>query len=260
MNNRTAICSWSLKNDLSRVSSTLQNTGLSCLHLDVSAIETFKDAILDKGWTVNCTMVSFPQEDYTTLDTIRTSGGILPDAEWPQNRELALNAIKATAAMKVPYLSTHAGFIDHTDPVAYSAFCERMRELAKAAQAAGIMLLMETGQETAEELRDFLQHLNHPAVGVNFDPANMILYAKGDPIEAVRILAPWIKHVHYKDALATKVSGEWGREVPWGDGEVGTSEFLKVLEEINYNGTGAIEREAGDQREEDILYAAKQLN
>jgi sugar phosphate isomerase/epimerase len=205
-------------------------------------------------------MVSFPQEDYSTLDTIRTTGGILPDEAWQHNRGLALDAIKATAAMKVPYLSTHAGFIDHTDAEAYSVFCDRMRELANAAQAEGIMLLMETGQETAEELRDFLQELNHPAVGVNFDPANMILYAKGDPIEAVRILAPWIQHVHFKDAVATKVPGEWGQEVPWGDGEVGVANFLQALQEIGYKGAGAIEREAGDQREEDILYAATQLN
>lgn len=260
MKNRTAICTWSLKNDLDRVSSTLQATGLSSLHLDISALDTFKDAIHRYGWTVNCTMVSFPQEDYSTLDTIRKTGGIIPDAAWPHNRELALDAIKATAAMQVPYLSTHAGFIDHTDAEAYSVFCERMRELADAAQAVGIMLLLETGQETAEELRDFLEQLNHPAVGVNFDPANMILYAKGDPIEAVRTLAPWIKHVHFKDALATKVQGEWGQEVPWGDGEVGVANFLKALEDIGYAGAGAIEREAGDQREEDILYAAKQLN
>lgn len=259
MKNRTAICTWSLKNDLDRVSSVLQSTGLSSLHLDVSAIEIFKDAIRSNGWTVTCTMVSFPQEDYSTLDTIRTTGGILPDEAWPQNRELALNAIQATAAMLVPFLSTHAGFIDHTDANAYTMFCDRMRELADAAQAVGIMLLMETGQESAEELRDFLKHLNHPSVGVNFDPANMILYAKGDPVEAVRILAPWIKHVHFKDALATKVPGEWGQEVPWSDGEVGVSNFLQALEKINYAGYCAIEREAGDQREEDILNAVKQL-
>lgn len=260
MKNRTAICTWSLKNDLDRVSAVLQSSGLSALHLDVSALETFKDAIRSNGWSITCTMVSFPQEDYSTLETIRKTGGILPDDAWPKNRELALNAIQATAAMKVPYLSTHAGFIDHTDADAYTAFCDRMRELADAAKAQGVMLLMETGQESAEELRDLLEHLNHPAVGVNFDPANMILYAKGDPIEAVRILAPWIKHVHFKDALATKVPGEWGQEVPWGDGEVGVAAFLHALEEIGYTGACAIEREAGHQREEDILNAVKQLN
>lgn len=260
MKNRTAICTWSLKNDLDRVSAVLQNSGLNSLHLDASALETFKDTIRENGWTVTCTMVSFPQEDYSTLETIRETGGILPDDDWPQNRKLTLNAIQATAQMQVPFLSTHAGFIDHTNADAYTVFCDRMRELADAAKAQGVMLLMETGQESAEELRDFLEHLNHPSVGVNFDPANMILYAKGDPIEAVRILAPWIKHVHFKDALATKVPGEWGQEVPWGDGEVGVAAFLNALEEIGYTGYCAIEREAGDQREEDILNAVKQLN
>jgi len=58
-------------------------------------------------------------------------------------------------------------------------------------------------------------------VAVNFDPANMILYDKGDPIEAVRTLGPWIKHLHVKDATRTEQPGTWGAEVPWGTGQVG---------------------------------------
>ena len=121
------------------------------------------------------------------------------------------------------------------------------------------MLLLETGQETAADLRRCLEDLNHPALRVNFDPANMILYGKGYPIAAVRTLAPWIKHVHIKDAVQSAVPGKWGSEVPWGDGEVGSNEFIQTLEEIGYTGALAIEREAGDTRKNDIKLAVNRL-
>ena len=115
----------------------------------------------------------------------------------------------------------------------------------------------ETGQETAADLAKFLPTV--PGAGVNFDPANMILYGKGSPVEAVRTLAPWIKHVHLKDAVVTKKPGTWGTEVPWGDGEVDAPRFLAELEAAGYKGNFAIEREGGNDRPGDIALAAKRL-
>jgi len=135
-----------------------------------------------------------------------------------------------------------------------------MRHLADAAAEKQITLLMETGQESSQELREFLQELNHPFVGVNFDPANMILYNKDEPAEAVRVLAPWIRHIHIKDAIRTKQPGTWGMEVPWGEGQVGGDSFLKALQEIDYQGTLAIEREAGDDRFGDIRLGVERLS
>ena len=122
------------------------------------------------------------------------------------------------------------------------------------------MLLLETGQETAAHLRDFLEEINHPAIGVNFDPANMILYDMGDPIEAVKILAPWIKHIHIKDAVRTTNPGTWGQEVIWGNGQVQPDKFLHALEKVNYKGVLAIEREAGDNHLDDIQLTVQRLN
>jgi sugar phosphate isomerase/epimerase len=95
---------------------------------------------------------------------------------------------------------------------------------------------------------------------VNFDPANMILYNQGNPIHAVKTLGAWIKHVHIKDANHTTQPGTWGEEVPWGDGEVGPGAFIGALEEIGFTGTLAIEREAGDDRFNDIKLAADRLS
>jgi L-ribulose-5-phosphate 3-epimerase len=134
-----------------------------------------------------------------------------------------------------------------------------LTELADEAARRRIVLLMETGQETAVSLRELLEELDHAALGVNFDPANMILYDKGNPVEAVRTLGKWIKHVHVKDARRTRQPGTWGTEVPWGDGEVGGAALLRALAEAGFTGTLAIEREAGDNRLGDIQLAAARL-
>jgi L-ribulose-5-phosphate 3-epimerase len=259
MKHSIGICSWSLHNNPFEIFQTLEETGLTHLHLGLVAANLFRDPIAQNNWIVSCTMLAFPQEDYSTLDSIRETGGIVPDDCWAVNRALVENAIEKTAEMGVEFLSFHAGFIDHHDAGGYKKFCARLRTLANAAQAHGIALLLETGQETANDLRSCLEDLNHPMLGVNFDPANMILYDKGDPIEAVRILAPYIKHVHIKDAVKSPVPGEWGTEVPWGDGEVDCKKFIQTLDEIGYTGALAIEREAGDTRGADIKLAAKRL-
>jgi sugar phosphate isomerase/epimerase len=90
---------------------------------------------------------------------------------------------------------------------------------------------------------------------VNFDPANMILYDKGDPIAALRTLSPYLKQCHIKDGIRTKVPGQWGAEVPAGTGEVNWRAFFATLREIGFEGYCSIEREAGNQRVDDIRTA-----
>jgi len=261
--NPIGVCSWSLGSDVDVLAALKDRTGLDHIHLATGpALDDggmFIDAIQEQGWIITATMVGFPQEDYSTLDAIRRTGGIAPDAEWPANKALFLRALDVTVALNVPYLTMHAGFIDHTDPSYTAKFYSRIRCLADACGEKGVMLLMETGQESAAELKDFMEEIDHSALGINFDPANMILYDKDAPVDAVRVLAPWIKHLHVKDAVRTTVSGEWGAEVPWGDGQVGPTAFLAALEEIGFDGAMAIEREAGDDRVADISLAVERL-
>src|SRR6185369_12528916 len=98
-------------------------------------------------------------------------------------------------------ITFHAGFLPHDelDPQ-FGRMVQRLSQVADLFKAAGISLGLETGQETASDLRRLLEVLQRPNVGVNFDPANMILYDKGDPIAALRVLGPWIRQVHIKDA------------------------------------------------------------
>lgn len=210
-------------------------------------------------WTITSTMIDFPHEDYETLESIRASGGVAPDAHWDEDRNLFLSAAKLTASLGGKYLSMHAGFIDESKPEYAGKMRDRIRTLADIAATQGTVLLLETGQETAGHMKQFIESLEHEAIGVNFDPANMILYGMGDPIDAVRVLRPWIRHIHIKDARRAERAGTWGKEVPWGTGDVGCTRFLDVLEEVRFDGAMAIEREQDENRFGDIESAVKRL-
>lgn len=258
------VCSWSLQSGVSQVAEVMKEIGIDHVHLAVGPAiaeggKDYLDAVKQQDWVISCAMIGFDQEDYSSLDTVKATAGIVPNDCWEKNKDVFTQAAKVTRELSIKYISTHAGFIDHTQAVMYKVMCERIKCLADIAAENGLMLLMETGQETAQDLADFMNELAHPALGINFDPANMILYDKGDPIEALKILSPWIKHVHIKDADKTETTGQWGSEVPWGDGQVDSEKFLAALESIGYEGTIAIEREAGDSRRADIALATDRL-
>jgi sugar phosphate isomerase/epimerase len=195
-------------------------------------------------------------EDYSTLDSIRVTGGIAPDQHWDQN----LSNARATAALArrwgISLVTFHAGFLPHdtADP-RFARMVERLGMIADVFATHETRLGLETGQESAPDLACVLRQLNRPNVCVNFDPANMILYAKGDPVEAVATLAPWIGQVHIKDATRAKEAGTWGKEVPVGKGDVQWPAFFAALNQIRYGGDLVIERESGAQRVEDIRTA-----
>lgn len=258
------VCSWSLKMGIADLSSAMNKMGVDHVHLAVGPAlvdqgDAYLAALAEPQWAISCTMIDFLQEDYSTLESIKATGGVTPDDCWLANQERFRQAVAVTDQLKVKNLSMHAGFIDEADDVYAKKMSDRIRCLADIAGEKGLALLLETGQENASDLVEFLEKLDHQAVGINFDPANMILYDKGDPIEALHRLQPWIKHVHIKDATLTEKPGTWGAEVPWGQGQVGETEFLQAIETIGYQGVLAIEREAGDCRLADIAQAVERL-
>ena len=112
-----------------------------------------------------------------------------------------------------------------------------------------MIVAFETGQESAALLRRTLDDLKSPNLKVNFDPANMLLYDKDDPLAVLDLLAPDIRSVHLKDANRPAVPGSWGSEVPLGTGQTNTAEFVKALKRIGFKGPLCIEREVGSQAE-----------
>jgi L-ribulose-5-phosphate 3-epimerase len=192
-------------------------------------------------------------EDYSTLDSIRRTGGLVPDQTWDQNWREIQESAQIAKKLGLRLVSFHAGFVPHdpADPTR-PKLLNRVRQVARVFGDLGLDLAFETGQETAETLRALLTELNLKNVGVNFDPANMILYDKGEPVAALQLLAPWLKHCHIKDATRTRTPGTWGAEVVVGTGEVNWPAFFRTLSELKFDGFCCLEREAGEQRIVDI--------
>ncbi|MBN2271590.1 MAG: TIM barrel protein, partial [Sedimentisphaerales bacterium] len=165
------VCSWSLQTDIEGVAAAMKKIGLEHIHLGIRGAVENPQVLADiqrQDWTITATMIDFPQEDYSTLDAIKATGGVVPDDCWELNRKLFIGAADKTAILGVQYLSMHAGFIDESNPAHARVFRGRIKRLADAAADKNLTLLLETGQETAVELRSFLEELDHPAVGVNF--------------------------------------------------------------------------------------------
>ena len=195
-------------------------------------------------------------EDYSSLETIRVSGGIVPDETWEGNWANITAVADIAADLGLSLVSFHAGFLPESpDDPNYAKLTERIRRIAGLFAAKGVSLALETGQEEAGTLKAFLDLLDEPNVGVNFDPANMILYAKGDPVDAVKTLMPYLMQVHIKDALPTEKPGTWGSEAVVGRGAVDWPAFLTALDDGGFQGAMCIEREGGDDRIVDISVA-----
>src|SRR5262249_54067652 len=143
----------------------------------------------------------------------------------------------------------HAGFIPAIGDASRKAFLDTLSQVAELARQAGITAAFETGQESSALLRRTLDDLKSPNLKVNFDPANMLLYDKDDPLKAVELLAPDIRSVHVKDANRPTTKGAWGEEVPLSRGQTNTKEFVKMLKKVGYRGPLCIEREVGTQAE-----------
>ena len=270
---RVGVCSWSWRLPMKEVAAQMAANDVKGIHLALGpfiapderhgaaegaeALKFVKDKIARGEWVLMSTMVGMVGEDYSTLATIRETGGIVPDRTWEQNKRIVTRGAQLTQELGCTYMSTHAGFLDESNPKAYRKYVERVSWMRDECRKYGVTLILESGQETAEDLAAFMPKV--PGVGINFDPANMILYAKGKPRQALQVLSPWIRQVHVKDACETKVPGTWGTEVPWGEGEVGGKDFLEDLSRLGYTGNYVIEREGGNDRPGDIAKAVKRL-
>src|SRR5206468_3995949 len=131
----------------------------------------------EHGVTIVSGMFGCVGEDYTTLESIRATGGLTPDATWEQNWRNIQATVALAQHLGLKLVTFHAGFLPHdeTDP-AFAKMQQRLGQVADLFAAYQVALALETGQETADTLRALLLRLNRPNVGVNFDPANMILY------------------------------------------------------------------------------------
>jgi len=161
----------------------------------------------------------------------------------------------------LPAVQTHCGFIPENpnDPL-YKETISAMREIAEYCGRYHQNFRYETGQETPITLVRAIHDVGLDNQGVNFDLANLILYGKANPLDAIEILAPYIQGIHAKDGLWPTNPKELGEEVPIAKGKVDFPRIIHRLKEIHYGGAVTIEREiSGPQQMEDVRAAKDYL-
>jgi len=259
-----AVCSWSLhpKTPVELID-RVKSTGVSAVQLALDPLlqdPNWKDCsarLTNAGIRIVSGMMGCVGEDYSTIDRIKQTGGVMPDTTWPATLANMQAAAPLAARLGLQLVTFHAGFIPHEpDSPGFARGIARVGEVAQTFADHGIAVALETGQEPATALVAFLKQLNRTDVGVNFDPANMLLYGSGDPIAALQLLMPYVHQVHIKDAISSGVPGHWGSEVPAGAGQVNWKKFFQLLLENDYAGDYVIEREAGESRIADVRSAA----
>lgn len=265
---RLAVCSWSLQPEsLDDLVAKVRRTGVPAVQLALEPLIERPAAWIDTpgkltaaGISIVSGMMGCVGEDYSTIAQIKATGGVMPDTTYPAT----LANMKAAAALArqlgLSLVTFHAGFIPHErSSPDFAKGVARVGEVAKVFAEQGIDVALETGQEPAAALVEFLEELDRKTpgahAGVNFDPANLLLYGSGDPVEALKSLLPFLRQVHIKDAIASGRTGEWGEEVPAGQGQVDWPAFFLTLRAAGYGGKLVIEREAGTNRAHDIVVA-----
>ena len=263
------VCSWSLHpSGMSELVRLVRKLDLQHVQLATANLLALDDAarageirvLRESGLKITSGMIGFPGEDYSNIANIKQTGGYVPDEQWEPRKALTARAATLCKELGLSKLTTHVGFVPISSDERYNVMLDRVCAIAAVLAEHGLDLLMETGQEAASELLQFLNDLRCRNVFVNFDPANMILYGAGDPVEAVQILGRHIQHVHVKDAIASDQRGvTWGKEVPFGSGEVPVDDFFAALKSVGYSGPLVIEREAGNERVEDVKFAIETI-
>ena len=172
-------------------------------------------------------------------------------------KEISDFAVKA----RIPAVQSHCGFIpENPNDPAYQEAVEAIRAVAAYCRQNGQKFRCETGQETPITLVRAIRDVGLDNVGVNFDAANLILYGKANPVDAIEILGPYIQGVHAKDGLYPTGPKELGKEVPIGEGKVNFPVLIARLKQIGYRNPLTIEREiAGEKQTADILAAKAYL-
>jgi len=229
------------------------------------AANEFRSRVDGLGMKITCVFAGFEGESYADIPTVQRTVGLVPretrDARTQELKEIADFA----ALLEVSAVGLHIGFIPHdtADPD-YAAMVAVAQDVCDHCAGNSQTLHLETGQEPADVLLGFLNDVSRQNLFINFDPANMILYGCGEPLEALQEVAPYVRSVHCKDATWSDKPGEtWGAEVPLGEGDVDMRGYLQILEKIGYEGPLTIERETSqvpDQQKADIGSAVSLLN
>jgi len=187
--------------------------------------------------------------------------GIVPAQYRRQRVDNLKRASDFAKKVGIPAVHTHCGFIPENpnDPV-FGETVAAARDVASHCKANGQMFLYETGQETPITLLRAIREVGLDNQGINLDVANLILYGKANPVDALDVIGPLVRGLHAKDGLYPTDPHKLGEEVPIGQGKVDFPRLFARLKELNYRGPVTIEREIeGPQQAEDVRKAKEYL-
>ena len=193
----------------------------------------------------------FEGESYADIPTSRSTVGLVPRETRAARTQEMKEIADFARVLGCDVVALHLGFVPHDrNSSDYRDVLVVTREICDHCRKNSQNLHLETGQETADGLWHFLHDVERDNLFVNFDPANMICYGTGEPLEALRKVGKFVRSVHCKDGKwAARPGEEWGAEVPLGEGDVGMEDYLRTLKEIGYTGPLTIEREIAHEPE-----------
>ena len=228
--------------------------------------EEFLKKLADYGITITAVFCGFEGESYASIKITAETVGLVPKATRAERIIETKEIADFAKLLGVTAVGSHIGFVPHdkNDPD-YPEVVTMIRDICEHLKRNGQNLHLETGQEPADTLLEFIADVGMDNLFINFDPANLILYGIGEPIGDLKKVGHKVRSVHCKDALATKGTPEvdWGQEVPFGTGEVNAELFLRTLKEVGYDGPLTIEREIPEEPERqkaEIGQALKLIN
>lgn len=237
----------------------VQNLGLPTVQVwttefDAGLAASLRQALQKFGLEATSLVTGGPGEEVYDFYAGPRTIGLVP----PQTRAARVARLKSASDFAkqcgIPAVQTHCGFIPENpnDPV-YTDLIPVIREVAEYCRRNGQNFRYETGQETPITLVRAIKDVGLDNQGVNFDLANLILYGKANPLDAIELLAPYIQGIHAKDGLWPTNPRELGREVPIGKGKVAFPQIIARLKALQYRGAVTIEREiSGPQQLEDV--------
>lgn len=187
--------------------------------------------------------------------------GIVPVEFRAARIELLIRYAEFAKKIGCTDIATHLGFIpENPSTDAYISFIHSLKYMLSKYKELGINLLCETGQETPVTLLRTIQDTGYDNIFLNYDPANLLMYGKANPVDGLDIVGQYVKGVHGKDGDYPTNGRELGREMAMGEGRVNFPAFVKKLHEKSYDGAITIEREIeGNDQIRDVMKAKQML-
>ncbi|MFW6279128.1 MAG: sugar phosphate isomerase/epimerase family protein [Bacillota bacterium] len=239
------------------VSLDFHNCQLNCWQEDLLTkkyAELVNQALKKREINISAFWCGWPGPAHWNFQEGPVTLGLVPEVYQFERMKVLKKGSDFARAIAVDKVVTHVGFIpENPNKESYKRAVEAVKDVARHCQQNGQKFLFETGQETPITLLRLIEDVGLDNLGINLDPANLLMYGKANPVDALDVFGEYVQGVHAKDGEYPVSGDQLGPEKPLGEGRVDFPVLIKKLKELGYEGTLTIEREiSGAQQLEDI--------